>query len=501
MPTGSKFKDDAKNICKNLFKSKNTENKKILMEIDLSRDSENYVDYMYKLDDKIYRIIVGKEKYVSTEGFSWIDKNILGDISNLNIEEKNGKCKLNKIAQGKTTEKYIDTKIGSEKTEFSFRYKIYLGGTMSHSNVKRRLNSYPPNAELDILKHFGYNVELLGHGGYGTIYKDLKGSKDGVTRVIKVCLGNELDVKKEWKGVNTAYKVFDKIKTPNFETRNLRSQFYQNENIVFNKNKAIGQLSEIKDYENTNGEYWYCISTSEFKNGGDASKVNPEDLNLFENNCVALWIELQAFAKDLLTGLSNFHKQGIAHLDVKYDNIFKTKNSGNSEGPKYKYAIADHTTVFNKNDFMNKLVRKYGDNYKDLKNEALKKRIWEEKYNDDIRSKLTVGTYAFSAPESPLKKMFDLKTVLPYDYDPCIADSYSAGVTILKYAQILVGKKTNMSDESILKELKNKDVNNLYAKFEKLINALKQEIWENRLTCIDALNNPFIKITIDLPRN
>ena len=64
-----------------------------------------------------------------------------------------------------------------------------------------------------------------------------------------------------------------------------------------------------------------CISTSEFRTGGEASSVPEEDRNLFDSNKKALWIELQAFAKDILTGLSIFHKQGTAHLEPVITNL------------------------------------------------------------------------------------------------------------------------------------------------------------------------------------
>ena len=342
---------------------------------------------------------------MATKGFSWIDKKLLGDIGEIKLEEKNGKYKLTKIAQRKTSEKYADTGAGNDKKEFHFRYKIYLGGplqvrALSNTVYAKDIND---NMKLAVLKHFGYDfTKQLGKGGYGTAYLDSKKAKNGIMRVIKVCLNDEIEIKKEWKGVNTAYKIFDKIKNLDSDTKKLREEFYKNESIVFNKNKAMGQISEITGYttEPRYERYWYCISTSEYRTGGEAFSVSDEDRELFKNDNKALWIELQAFAKDILTGLSIFHKQDTAHLDVKLANIFKTKTSVKDGGSKYKYAIADHTMAFNKADFNKKFSEK---------NKTTNNQDFIKSYT----TSLSCGTPGYMAPENPYKNQKESNYVLP----------------------------------------------------------------------------------------
>lgn len=504
------FIHDAIQICQKLCNDKKLPIGKNIAPFNLSK-SNSYVDYIYRSDNKIYRIIVGKKEYVEQEGFGWLDKNeldteVLQIFESLGLEKQNNKYKLTKIGQGKTEEKYSDTKLNSEKRQFSFRYRIYVGenqnkqdSSNSGTNENKLNHSQCNEAKLAILKHCGYiNGKEIGGGMFGTVYLDEKAEKNSVKRVIKVCLGTEKDVKTEWKGVNTANKIFDNIKNLGSDVKSLREQFYKNESVVFNKNKALGQLSEIKNYEKYDN-YWYCVSTSEYKTGNSVHLTSKEDKDLIISSNTNLWIELQAFAKNVLNGLKIFHEKGTAQLDIKIENIFRTKLSENSH-PVYSYAIADHSTVFNKNDFMNKLAKKYKNNYLDLNGEELKKKIWDDEnvYEKEIKPKLAVGTGPCMAPEIPSAQNANrpknsVQSPLPYEYDPRKADSYSAGIAMWDYAKKLVG---GYNLKKSAENLKSYDTGGLYNKFENLINNLKNDDWDKRLSCTKALNHEFITTKI-----
>ncbi|GBC32427.2 kinase-like domain-containing protein [Rhizophagus irregularis DAOM 181602=DAOM 197198] len=199
----------------------------------------------------------------------------------------------------------------------------FIHWTSGDSNLDKLIQNSQLNAtiRLDIIEWIEYsnleNIELIAHGGFGSVYKAIW--KDG-----PIVRGQAWDLNKsEWKRENK-----EEVAVKKFQNVTIFSSDFLNEvNSNLKMNNKNGGFETIRIYGVTrdpqNGEY---AIVTEFKNGGNLRKM------IKENYSNLTWENILEILNRISEGLDSVHESKCYHKDLHSGNILNKIYSDNTIG-------------------------------------------------------------------------------------------------------------------------------------------------------------------------
>ncbi|PKC00773.1 kinase-like protein [Rhizophagus irregularis] len=199
----------------------------------------------------------------------------------------------------------------------------FIHWTSGDSNLDKLIQNSQLNAtiRLDIIEWIEYsnleNIELIAHGGFGSVYKAIW--KDG-----PIVSSQAWDLNKsEWKRENkkeVAVKKFQNVTI-------VSSDFLNEVNSNLKMNNKNGGFETIRIYGVTrdpqSGEYAIVI---QFKNGGNLRKM------IKENYSNLTWENILEILNRISEGLDSVHESKCYHKDLHSGNILNKIYSDNTIG-------------------------------------------------------------------------------------------------------------------------------------------------------------------------
>ncbi|PKC54937.1 kinase-like protein [Rhizophagus irregularis] len=188
----------------------------------------------------------------------------------------------------------------------------FVHWTSGDSNLDKviqnsQLNATCPSELIEWIEYSKFeNIELIAHGGFGSVYKAIW--KDGPIKD-----DNAWDFNKsKWRRKNKKEVAVKKFR----DTTNVSSDLLNEVNFNLKMNNENGGIETIRTYGVTrdpqNGEYAIVI---QFKNGGNLRKM------IKEHYSNLTWETILEILRRISEGLNSVHESKYYHKDLHSGNI------------------------------------------------------------------------------------------------------------------------------------------------------------------------------------